>query len=323
MKVSAFFTKIKEPVLANPKITFPDSVRVTKLYPAPLPDLFKGEQLVLAGRYSGKGDGAIQIEGSVNGETKKFAYDAKFAGEANDHEFIPRLWATRRVGYLLDEIRLRGESKELKDEVSELARKYNIVTPYTAYLIMEDEGRRGVAQNVRTFQMENPEARRGLAANYDSFTKQKGGELAVGGARSSYNLKTAEAPADAILLGRVEVLKSEAKSMPMTVPPPGISPSRARPSVVSGPGASELAKTRSDEYAQQSKFVKGRTFFQNGAQWVDTEVQKLSGTKPVRVQFASAEYFDLLKRHPEAQEWLATGRNLQLVLRGIVYEIHE
>ena len=56
---------------------------------------------------------------------------------------------------------------------------------------------------------------------------------------------------------------------------------------------------------------------------MDTEVQKLSGAKPVRVQFASAEYFDLLKRHPEAQEWLATSRNLQLVLRGIVYEIYE
>src|SRR5204863_8157960 len=88
--------------------------------------------------------------GSVNAETKRFADDVRFPDEASDHEFIPRLWATRRVGYLLDEIRLRGENKELKDEVTELARKYNIVTPYTAYLIIEDERQRGVAQNVRS-----------------------------------------------------------------------------------------------------------------------------------------------------------------------------
>src|SRR3989449_5157633 len=50
IKVSNFFTKIKEPVLANPKLTFPENVRATKFYPSPVPDLFKGEQLLLAGR---------------------------------------------------------------------------------------------------------------------------------------------------------------------------------------------------------------------------------------------------------------------------------
>jgi len=64
----------------------------------------------------------VQIEGDVNGSTKKFAYDMKFHGESSDNEFIPRLWATRRVGYLLDEIRLHGENSELRDEVTELAR---------------------------------------------------------------------------------------------------------------------------------------------------------------------------------------------------------
>src|SRR5206468_8181313 len=111
------------------------------------------------------------IEGTLNGETKRFAYDAKFPGEAADHEFIPRLWATRRVGYLLDEIRLHGENKELKDEVSDLARKYNIVTPYTAFLIIEDERQRGVAQNVRTFPMQEPSslAFNALSESYQSL----------------------------------------------------------------------------------------------------------------------------------------------------------
>ena len=57
--------------------------------------------------------------------------------------FLPRLWAVRRVGFLLDEIRLRGESKEVKDEVVTLAKAYGIVTPYTSYLILEDERSRG------------------------------------------------------------------------------------------------------------------------------------------------------------------------------------
>ncbi len=52
--------------------------------------------------------------------------------------------ATRRIGYLLEEIRLHGENAELRDEVTELARQYGVVTPYTAYLILEDEDRRRV-----------------------------------------------------------------------------------------------------------------------------------------------------------------------------------
>ena len=152
VKVSSFFSKIKEPVLADPTLKFSGDVRVTRCYPNPLPDLFKGSQLVMAGRYSGNGDTLVTLEGTVNGKTRKLTYETRFPETASDNEFIPRLWATRRVGYLLDEIRLHGENSELRDEITQLARKYGIVTPYTAYLIVEDESRRNVPTQLRSMQ---------------------------------------------------------------------------------------------------------------------------------------------------------------------------
>ena len=86
----------------------------------------------------------------MNGAARKFTYEVRFPEETAENEFIPRLWATRRVGYLLDEIRLHGENSELRDEVTELARKYGIVTPYTAYLIVEDESQRNVPVRLRS-----------------------------------------------------------------------------------------------------------------------------------------------------------------------------
>src|SRR5204863_3909615 len=74
VKLSNFYSQIKDPVLAHPKLEFTGNIHVSKLYPSPLPDLFKGEQLVLVGRYSGKGDSAVIITGEVNGDTKKFTY---------------------------------------------------------------------------------------------------------------------------------------------------------------------------------------------------------------------------------------------------------
>ena len=332
VKVSAFFTKIKEPALTNLKLTFPDGARVTKLYPSPLPDLFKGEQLVIAGRYTGKADGAIQIEGLVNGETRKFSYDAKFADTANDHDFIPRLWATRRVGYLLDEIRLRGESRELKDEVTELARKYSIVTPYTAYLILEDERQRGVPVASRSLpQLEQDvQVRREAKQVYDFFRDDKDGARAVAGARSFQRLKMAEASSDAIVLGNAETLRvAPAAAAPATSGLAGGSfgggrLSSAKPVSQAAIVANEPARlVAARQYADQSQFVSGRTFFLNGSQWIDAGVQKAANARRVRVQFDSPEYFELLKQHPTATRWFSMGRNLQLLLGDAVYEIYE
>ena len=328
LKLSSFFTKVKDPVLASPKLTFPDSVRVTKLYPSPLPDLFRGEQLVLAGRFSGKGDGAIRIEGTVNGEARTFAFDVKFSDEAKDHEFIPRLWATRRVGYLLDETRLRGESSELKDEAVDLARRYSIVTPYTAYLIVEDEGRRGVALNQRSVQLENEAMRSRLAYSFESSTRQKDGAAAVGGAQSFRTLKSADAPADAIHLGAAQAMQS--------APPPlnrpssasgayarGSTPNRIPARSVGESKAEQESISLNKQLGEQTRFVGGKTFFQNASQWVDTDAQKFPNARKVKVSFGSTEYFDLLKKHPQVQAWLALGRNVQFVLDGVHYEIAE
>jgi Ca-activated chloride channel family protein len=316
VKVSSFFTKIKEPVLAGPKITFPESVRVTKLYPSPVPDLFKGEQLILAGRYSGKGDGAIGIEGSVSGETKRFAYDVKFPEQAADHDFIPRLWATRRVGYLLDEIRLRGESKELKDEVVELARKYSIVTPYTAYLIQEDETRRGIAVNAQSLHFENQVLLQDGRDFYLRQQREKDGAAAVAGARSFYSLKSAENAGDAIVNGNAEALRLAAPAPARLVGRPG-------EHAQSLGGEAAGTKLAAQELAQQSRFVGGKTFFQNGSQWVDSEVQKFVEARKVRVQFGSTEYFTLLKKQPQVAQWAAQGTSVQFVLANTVFEIHD
>jgi hypothetical protein len=112
----------------------------------------KSLKQLIAANLSGKGDAAVIVEGTVNGTARKFTYEVSFPEEASKNEFIPRLWATRRVGYLLDEIRLHGENAELRDEVTELARKYSIVTPYTAYLILEDETHRNVPMPMRSLQ---------------------------------------------------------------------------------------------------------------------------------------------------------------------------
>jgi Ca-activated chloride channel family protein len=311
VKVSNFFSKIKEPVLTNPTLRFTGGIRVTKLYPSPLPDLFRGEQLVLLGRYSGKGDAAVVVEGTMNGAARKFTYEVSFADDASDSEFIPRLWATRRVGYLLDEIRLHGENAELRDEVSELARKYSIVTPYTAYLILEDESHRNVPMAMRSLQNFDGDrgARQEAEQAWSNFKEERGGGQAVAGARYGLTLRAADAAAPAGASGALESRRAL-----------GLSTSPGRASAAS---PADMSKERLVEYSQQTQFVAGKSFFQNGQQWIDSAVQKQTKAKRVRIQFGSAEYFDLVAQKPKALPWLALGQNVQFVLDDTVYDIYE
>jgi Ca-activated chloride channel homolog len=323
VKVSSFFSKINEPVLANPTLKFTTDVHATKMYPSPLPDLFKGEQLVLVGRYSGKGSTAALIEGDVNGEKKKFSYDLNFPEHAEEHDFIPRLWATRRVGYLLDEIRLHGENAELKDEVTDLARKYGIVTPYTAYLIVEDESKRGVSQSLQSLPQLNEDAaaRRELSLNYDRLRSETDGLGAVAGARSGSALKSANSAQWGIQNGAREAERSFSYVVPAT---PNGSALGSSPQPSATPSANgTVSSSKLLDYTQQGQFVAGKNFFQNANVWVDSEVQKVGEKEKVRLEFGSPEYFEFLKKHPEAAQWLALGPNIQFVLANKVYEIFD
>lgn len=148
-EVSAFYAKVSTPLLADVAIEV-EGVHAEEMYPYPLPDLFAGTQLVVVGRYREGGPAVIRLTGRVNEQEQRFTHEGFFERSGGDR-FIPRLWATRKIGYLLNQIRLHGESHELVDEIVELSIRYGIVTPYTSYLVQEDadvltrEGRQGIA----------------------------------------------------------------------------------------------------------------------------------------------------------------------------------
>jgi len=303
VKVSRFYTKISEPVLANLKLEATNGVELMHRYPADLPDLFKGEQLMVVGRYRGAGDAAVRLTATsaapdAAGE-QTFATDVAFVEKDREHGFIPRMWASSRVGYLLDQVRLHGESEELKDEVTQLARAYGIVTPYTSYLIVEDERRRNIPaarQTLRGVARDDIRLEE-AAAQFDRMADAEDGAEGVGAAAGNAVLKRVDAPVESKL---------------------------AYAKYYNDLGGKRGADGRVIDVTQNTRFLNGKAFVQNGAQWVDTEVQaRPADDKPVQVVFNSDAYFQLIADHPAAAPWLAVGRNVQVVIDGQLYEVVE
>jgi Ca-activated chloride channel family protein len=137
-EVSSFYAKVSSPVLSNISLDY-DGIVVEQTYPQVLPDLFAGTQLVIAGRYRDGGPATITLSGEVNGSSQQFIYEDNFFRTSSGDDFIPRLWATRATGHLLRQIRLHGENNELVNSVVNLSIRYGIITPYTSYLIEEDD----------------------------------------------------------------------------------------------------------------------------------------------------------------------------------------
>lgn len=136
-KTRALFAKLSHPVMTDLVLTI-DGLSPTKLVPARLPDLFAGDRLELFGRYASEGAHAIRLAGVVSGVRREYVYEGTFARETpGDTAFLAPLWAERRVGLLLDSIRLNGANPELVGEIERLGREYRIVTPYTSHLIVE------------------------------------------------------------------------------------------------------------------------------------------------------------------------------------------
>jgi Ca-activated chloride channel family protein len=140
VKVSNFFAKVNYPVLTDLKLDLA-GVETDLVYPRALPDLFRGSQITLIGRYRNPIDldfVRLQLGGNAGGANKNFFYNnLRFPLREDANDFLPRLWATRRVGWLMEQVRTNGEQQELRDEIVDLGTRYGIVTPYTSFLALE------------------------------------------------------------------------------------------------------------------------------------------------------------------------------------------
>lgn len=292
IKVSNFYDKIQSPVLSNLKLDF-ENVEVYQSYPKDLPDLFKGSNLLVFGRFKGSGNVKVILTGKLNGQRKEFSLNKKLLNNDDEYNFIPPLWASRRIGHLLDLIRLNGENKELIDEVTSLAREHGIITPYTSYLIMEDEEIRirsgRLVDGLQTLPP-RPELKKENEADYFRMKDKSGrGSVEVSeefqGLNSASNIKQTQQGNE-----RLSYTDSEGNKRNLT---------------------------------QQVKNVLGRAVYQQNKFWVDSELQKRETKNKKRIHFNSEEYYKLLNKEPETAQFLALGQNVKFYYNNIIYEIYE
>jgi Ca-activated chloride channel family protein len=310
IKVSNFFTKINHPVLTNLALDM-GGVESDLVYPREMPDIFRGGQLTLIGRYRNARDlnnVVLRLTGRSGAAARSFAYEnLSFPLNTERNEFLPRLWATRRVGWLMEQIRTNGEQKELTDEIVDLGTRYGIVTPYTSYLALEDAEERRMsfsggqvdANEVVRVTPGVVAGRRNRAANRpESSAAGTGG----GGPTTVYN--SADAP-----------------------PPPPKEAAKAKTGEVavrqSKRDRAQQEALREEEGATSSavRKVGDKTFYLRDDVWTDSEFKADAKLPETAVEFGGDEYFALIKREPQLARFFSLGERVVVVYNGRVYRV--
>jgi len=292
-EVSTFFAKISSPVLTNPQIDFGQS-GVYDVYPQELPDIFLGQRVTVLGRYRKPGEVSIKLSGKQGGSTHNFEYKVSFDRRETDNEFISKLWANRKVAHLLTQIRFNGENPELVESVKNLGKEYGIVTPYTSYLVTEQE--------------------KEMAAVQQNIMRGSGGAGAHR-LRSAQEAREAKAEMDEESVGSsvmYDALMAAPKAAASAYGKGAVMSSRAMKKISAGDKEMNMILTATR--------VADRTFHLKNGIWIESGLDE--NVKADRsIPFLNAEYFSLSKTDPELRRILALGEQVVFRWEGEIYKI--
>lgn len=286
IKISSLFSKLTHPVLTDVSIQF-NNVEVSQIYPRRINDLFKDSNLLILGRYKGPGAALITLTGRVKDKNIKLDFESDFPQRESENAFIAKIWATRKIGFLLEQIRKNGADEELKTEIITLAKRYGILTPYTSYLVLEDNDQLG--PNLRRTMIPDTMPSAAFDQEKARFSVQRleslsDGADAVGASREMNSLKSAAGHYDSFI-----------------------------------PAPSSGSRGTQGLQNPDSRPVGSRTFYLIDGKWIDS--QHKGQKTDLTVKAWSKAWFDLSKKYPELGKCLSLGDKLIVVFAGKVIEI--
>jgi len=284
--ISVLFTKISSPLLTETQIDI-DGIDIYDVYPQKLPDIFKGQRIMVTGRYRKNGKAQITLSGKENSRKRSFEYNLKFAKRDNENDFIAKLWANRKVNHLLNKIRFEGENDELVQSVKNLGEEFGIVTPYTSYLVQEQK------EELADLEMNAPAmpVTQQLRARKKSMSSRGMG----GAVYDALSSKDKEASRSS---GYSAVMSSSARQMVM-----------------------EEAE-QDDDMLFIHKNVAGKSFTLKDGFWTENDVDTSSSKMKV-VKFMSKKYLEILNKEKDLSKILALGNQVIFEWKNVVYKIEK
>lgn len=136
-RITNFYLTIRNPVLLNSHISFTPPV-VTQVFPDSLPNLYKGKQMIVAGRYNQAQAVQITLSGTAFGRSVSYNYDIQLSDSyISNYQFLTKVWAKRKIESLFIHYYALSSGTEaaiaIKNQIIALSQSYGIITTFTSF----------------------------------------------------------------------------------------------------------------------------------------------------------------------------------------------
>jgi Ca-activated chloride channel family protein len=284
-------SRLTSPIASDLRVTAQcpregECVRLVHALPEGPVDLFAGQDLVLLTRYTGNGRTRLMFDGRSATGPVHWETMVDFPDRDRDNAFVPRLWATRRIGWLSAARRQNGASPEVDDELRTLGERYGIPTELTSYLVQEP------------------------------LLSQNG--LRLRGNISALSAQAPSAPATRFEAARAATEQRDAKSVGAMDKPLMLSQV-----VVTGAGTVSIGEKLGStvDSARVDAVVRGgdHLFAHSNGRWTDVRFKE--GTKIVKIKPYSRAYFAVLDAMPDLRAAFAVGDKVLVSGKHIAIEV--
>ena len=293
-------SRLQRPIVTDVRIEG-DGVRLIQQYPAAPTDLYAGQELVLLTRYEGSGSGSIRVTGQGATGRVEWRTAVQFPDRSNANAFVPRLWATQRIGWLSAERRRDGGSAELDDELRTLGLRYGIPTELTSYMVREPAA--GVGRGVAGGKALSDDRRSANSASGSVTAMTPPAPMQSLGARDAE--KRRAAPEAAFELAKAASAQRDVRSLATL------------------DSLADAASIRSGEAPGATRNVAGRSFRLQQGVWTDVQLLRNdTGNRwTLKVQAYSPAWFALIREMPSLKDVLSLGDTMRLAGTAVVLDV--
>lgn len=137
-----FYRRAADPVLLDPKIDW-GSLPVEEIYPQHVPDVFSAGPIIVKGRYTRPGNGAITVRGILRGEPWQVKIPVNFPARDQDGSAIATLWAREKIEHLQSQDWLGAQTgqpqEDLKERIIQVALEHRLMSQFTSFVAVEEK----------------------------------------------------------------------------------------------------------------------------------------------------------------------------------------
>ena len=136
-----FHERVRSPLLTDISLDF-GGLRAADVYPKRINDLFSAKPVIIHGRFTEAGGGAIRLKGKSFGREIVREIPVNFPASEPNHDTLATLWARTRIDDLMSQdyagVQNGNAKAEVKDTITNLGIEYRLMTQFTSFVAVEE-----------------------------------------------------------------------------------------------------------------------------------------------------------------------------------------